>query len=755
MLGMKLWRFVGAGALSLVLAACGGGGGGAGCSVFDATNCNGTVPTSGNTVNATAVQVQFEPGAITNSGTDVAVANITVIGEGSRALAGVPVKLTLADAELASVWASTAAVDSATGNPVTNASGVVTAQVRVTKGSGQRSITLAAVAGTATGNSRLNVGASTTAAAGLLLTLSAPQIPNSVAAAVTVTATAVDGNRRTLAGIPITLSVDNEGTISQTSTLTGTDGIVNGTVRIGANRTNRIMKVKATSGDQTVIVDLPVKGAVLTASPAKSRLNFGEASSITFKLVDSAGAPMVGQEIVVTPAGVPAPLPVPPKTTITTDDVGEFKFPFTAPAASSGLAVITVGASAGGAQTLPTVIELSSAVVEPAKKPVVSGSVSSNPSVVAVNPVGETATNKVEIRALFLGSNNEPIQNVRAWFDLDGDKSSVGGTLESTEGRKFLYSDANGMVRTNYIAGSRFSPKDGVTVRVCYGENDFAYDFTVPTTVAPPCAKSATTRLTVVSDSLSVSIGSNALLEDGSGGINYVQRFAVQVVDSAGRAKSGVSIAPSIDLVRYYKGTWANNLGVTWLRTGNGNTYPTTYPSGVPVPAALLLADTQIPTNSLPTTLFINRVTVCDNEDLNRNGASETYPDQIEGLPAAEDQNNSLALGRPALDPRKADVTISVVGNDTTNADGVVVLKIEYPKNIASWVRYRILVSASVAGSEGRAVYDADLGVLASDTSNLQVPPPFIISPYGTQPSPTYPRQIVGGDVQYICTNPN
>ena len=40
-------------------------------------------------------------------------------------------------------------------------------------------------------------------------------------------------------------------------------------------------------------------------------------------------------------------------------------------------------------------------------------------NVVAVNSLGAVATNKVEIRVLFIGANNAPVQNIRVWFDLD------------------------------------------------------------------------------------------------------------------------------------------------------------------------------------------------------------------------------------------------------------------------------------------------------------------------------------------------
>jgi hypothetical protein len=143
---------------------------------------------------------------------------------------------------------------------------------------------------------------------------------------------------------------------------------------------------------------------------------------------------------------------------------------------------------------------------------------------------------------------------------------------------------------------------------------------------------------------------------------------------------------------------------------------------------------------------------------LNRNGVSETFFDTYQQVNLPEDQNGSASLTpqRPALDPRKADVTISFDGPVTTDSNGIVVLKIEYPQNLGSWIRYNILVSASgVAGTEGRANYENVLAVLASAVTNITTSPPFQFSPYGTQGSPTYLRQNAEGQSGWLCTDPN
>ena len=81
----------------------------------------------------------------------------------------------------------------------------------------------------------------------------------------------------------------------------------------------------------------------------------------------------------------------------------------------------------------------------------------------------------------------------------------------------------------------------------------------------------------------------------------------------------------------------------------------------------------------------------CANEDINRNGVLEVV----------EDINHSAAI-----EPRKSDVAVSIVGTGKTDDSGMAIVQIEYPQNIATWARVKILVSATgVSGTEGRATW--------------------------------------------------
>ncbi len=541
-------------------------------------------------------------------------------------------------------------------------------------------------------------------AADLSLALSSTSLPNNGSDRVTVTATAVDANRNALAGIPVTISVDNGAVAAVSANRTDASGIVTATVGVGADRTNRVITVNAVSGSLGKSATFQITGSKFenpTVLPAV--IAPGAPGKVDFRIVDINGNPLVGLPIVVTGVGAV-------ETSGMTGSNGDFSYVYTAPSTSGD---VTIRASAGGVSSPPAVVQVQAVSTIPAANVTVrSASVSANPNAVPVNAEG--TGNLVVVRALFLGDNNAPVKNIRVRFDRDGDANSIPGSF--TSDFNLLYSDANGVATSTYIPGSRSSPTNGVTIRACWGYTDFA---------AGTCPNAARTTLTVISEPLSVSIGTNNLIEIGASGLDYIKRYVVQVNDSSGLAKADVQISPSVDLPRYFKGEWVR-------------TFATVGPAWSKVERAQ-----------------------CDNEDLNRNGISEVYANGW-----AEDANGSFNLtpGRPALDPRKADVAISFEGSSRTNARGQVVIAITYPQNVASWVEFNILVSASgVSGTEGRANFKGVLPVLAAAIADTNIAPAFQFSPYGLLASPVTIRNLDGSSFVAgsgaasvsICTNPN
>lgn len=549
--------------------------------------------------------------------------------------------------------------------------------------------------GAASGASGAASDAGTTAsstASDLSLTLSATNVDNSGTKTVTATATAVDPQRNTLSAVPVLFSVNNNAVAQVAGAVTGTDGTSTATVSIGSDRSNRLVTVTATSGGLTRSATFQVTGAALsaTAIPAVT-VPASAGNKIQYRLIDVNAVAMANQPIVVTAPGLA-------DVSATTDTSGSYEYTYTAPATPGNLDVV---ATAGGARLITTVLlqPTGSGAVPLAIGPINSQSVSANPSVVGVNT--SATSNRSEVRALFLGVNNAPIKNLRVRFDLP-DPNSIGGTLST--GSNTVYTDVNGVATTAYLPAGRSSPTDGVVVRACYSTNDFA---------TGTCPAQVRTTLTVISEALAVSIGTDDTIADGTGGLTYVKKFIVLVVDSSGQAKAGVQLSTSIDLVQYLKGYYDGP--TKWNRSSPTATNP------VPVAGSIGFTGA-----------------TCPNEDVNRNGVLETqYTDAAGNLVPypGEDVNEN-----GQLDPRKSDVAISFVGSSTTSANGTAVLQIEYPKNVATWLDYKILVAASsVLGSEGRATWNGRLGAdVASFTAMTE--PAFRVSPYGVAAVCSDPR---------------
>ena len=499
----------------------------------------------------------------------------------------------------------------------------------------------------------------------LVVDVSKSTIANTGSDSVIVTTTALDAARNTIAGAAVQVAADADAVVSTAAAVTGADGKLQSTLTIGANRANRVITLTVTAGSVTKTAEVLVFGAKLSGTLVPPVVAPGASGKIQFRLLDQATNPMVGQTIDVVATGLN-----PASATGVTGANGDYEFAYVAPATAGSYSVT---ASAGGATIAPPLVVQVQAAnsVDAVTATIASASVSANPSVVATNSTGST-TNRSEIRALFLGAANAPIKNVRVRFDLSGDVNSIGGSF--TSGSSTLYSDANGIVTTAYIPGARSSPTDGVTVRACYGKTD-----TDPNLVN--CLTSSNVKLTVSSEPLGVSIGTNELITVNE--LTYAKKFLVSVADAAGNAKADVNLTVSLDLIRYRKGYYVV-AGGKWAKAVNF---------------------------------------ACANEDTNRNGVLEV----------GEDLDNDSRL-----DPGKSDVTVSLL-QTKTRADGTAELQILYAKSFGSWVDGVITVAASgVSGTEGRVSYTlAPVPVDAASIGNVATPPAYVDSPYGQVPDCT------------------
>jgi hypothetical protein len=374
-------------------------------------------------------------------------------------------------------------------------------------------------------------GGGSSTAASLLIELNKTSVANTDTAGVIATVTAVDSTGKTLPEIAITYTVTG-GIYTQTTNVTDENGDNEALVKLGANKANRTITIRATDGSKTATAYLTVTGAKLSSTASPAVVAPSASGSVIFRLQDAASDAMANQEVeIVTSTGATA--------TGVTNSSGEYAYTFTAPSTTG---TMTVTATAAGVTTTQDVLIQSSSSSIPDAGVIVEKSMDINPTVVSVNTVGSTS-NAATVRVLFRGSSSNALPNVRVKFDLADDPNSVGGTFSVNE----VYTDANGYATTSYIPGTKPSPTNGVIIRACYATTG------APADVVCGGSNVVSSTLTVTSEAVSVSIGSDENVYTDQA-LMYYRRFVVQVVDAAGRARPGVTITPQVDLLNYAKG---------------------------------------------------------------------------------------------------------------------------------------------------------------------------------------------------------
>lgn len=703
----------------------------------DRTNRTLTVTATSGSISKTAtLQVQETGGGSSGTASDLllTLSSPSIASNGATPVTATVTALDARRNVLPGVVVSISADAGATVAPsgtTTNSSGVLTAQIGTGGNSTLRTIQVTATApGLAPRVVTMNVVAAPTTsnptAADLSLALSAGTLVNGGTSTVLATVTAVDSNRNALAGIPVAISVDNNAVATVSGATTNASGVVSAAVGIGADRSNRSITVTASSGSLTRSATFVVVGAVLSASFSPTVIANSVGNQIEYRLVDFNSTAMAAQSITVTRSGAPA-------VTGSTDANGKFVYSYDAPANPTTLTVVAT--AAGDTRTQTIAVQAAGSTVPNAPSVPDSASLTPTPSVVSVNAVGST-TNQVELRALFLGANNQPVPNIRVRFSVDPANSSD-GTATQLGGSVYAYSDATGVARGTFTPGQRSSPTNGVRVLACWDTNDFNIN------AACPANRTISNTLTIASEALAVNIRTNNLIKTGAAGLTYIKEFVVMVVDAAGQAKPDVLITPSVDLTAYFKGVYFWN-GLAWAqRMTLADTESYSWDSALSrwVPIAGTTNEQQCPT-----------------EDVNRNGVREA-PAFVAGAaaPAVSARQEDLNWNGD-LDPRKSDVAVKMVGSPRTDANGLAVLQIEYGQNVASWVDFIITVTASgISGTEARARYAGlhygvgNLPYPSTAVTSETIPPAFVVSPYGKG----FVGNVAPNPPTGVCTNTN
>ena len=236
-------------------------------------------------------------------------------------------------------------------------------------------------------------------ASNLTLVLDTASIQNTGAATVKATATATTSAGQALTGIPVSFAVDNGATFTQSSSTTAADGTSVATVSIGADPSNRLITVTATSGSLTAAGTFAVTGSVLTATGSAVVAPSSANNQIIFRLTNANGAGIANQPISIVAGALGT-------TSATTDVNGNYTYIYTAPATAGSLDIV-----AHGRRSLEDPHRARSVGRRQHRRlrsaPISSASVSANPSVVSTNSAA--TNNRTEIRALFVGPGNAAI----------------------------------------------------------------------------------------------------------------------------------------------------------------------------------------------------------------------------------------------------------------------------------------------------------------------------------------------------------
>lgn len=540
----------------------------------------------------------------------------------------------------------------------------------------------------------------TTAVADFAVFTDSATITNNGTDSALLTVVAVDANRNVVPGATVVVSTDAGSVYVPANTVTDATGAVTGTIQTGGDKTDRDITVSVTVNGVTKRTSVRVSGSKLTLAATPAAPVPGQNVTLTATLLDAGGTGIAGKTIT-----LGGNLPGVTGQTVTTNATGQASLTFAAPTTAG---VYTISASGSGtiaADYQITVFASGSAVPAAVIPAGVNPSLSASPNVLSINTAGSEA-NKSVLRFLMLDAANQPVQNVRVRFvDQTTGLAAVGAKISSAD--TVLYTDNSGSVSTQYIAGQNNSPTNGVRVRACYKATDFT-SADIDACRAGTGGMFVDATLTVAGQALALSIGDDNLLQTGPGGAGtYIKRFAVTVADSAGRAVANAPVDISVDLTHYSK--------------GNASTTQTLSISSVPLS----------PTGAFPslTTAPAGGRVWCPNEDANRNGVVD--PTTVFGAgTTSENYNGSVdSNGQPTLEPRKSDLIISYDDPTvtTTNERGVLVIRVEYSQRFATWLAYKVRVTANVSGSQGLSERLFVTNFLEQDAENGS----FLTPPYG------------------------
>ena len=392
----------------------------------------------------------------------------------------------------------------------------------------------------------------TVSVANIVYQLNKNALTNSGSDEATLTVTALDANNNPVENAALAVSVSS-GVYTPEVAVSDATGKASGKISIGGSKANRDITATIKMGDKTATAVIPVTGSKVALSLVPAVPVPGGPATLSIKVTD-----VNGSGIAQVPVKLGGTLGF--TQSVATDSDGNVTVQLPAAPVSAGTYTIVATASGVTAQTPDVQVLLPGGTGIPNATGVISAaSLAITPNTIAPNTAG-SSTNRAGLRAVFQNATNQAIANVRARFEIVPPGLGSGEVIST--GAATVYSDSTGQAFSEYVAGTRSSPTDGVQVRVCYGLTDAEI-------ANGACPNFRIATMTVASQPLSITLGDNNELVKGANNLTYIKKFDIAVADAAGNAVPNAQISASVDLRSYGKGLYASPR--TWCRNEDLN----------------------------------------------------------------------------------------------------------------------------------------------------------------------------------------
>ncbi len=708
--------FAGAG-LAALLVACGGGG-----AVGGGTNPGGggSVSTAASiTLTSSAANISTEAGA-SNAAVTITAEVRNTSGTG---VSNEPITFT-ADSGAISDASSATGNGSVTGGALGRASAVLSAGTDKTP----RNITVTVMVGSVTNKIVVPV---ISAAKTIELMASATSLPSGSNSFITLTALVKNASNNGIADEPVKFSADS-GVLQNASPVTGGNGTATVQLSVGADKSQRNIKVTVTAGAIVQSMVVPVSGTTINITGPSSLLG-GTTAGYTTVLKDSNGGVVPGVEVQLNSALGNAVTPA----KVTTDSNGTAAFQYAA--SNAGIDTLTVSGAGVSAQQRVTISTIDFGFTTPApgagtpvpvnspqtvtvryksngvpvagqdvffsstRGEVTPASAKTDANGFAIASASASTAGPATVSALLGGTSTVATTTINyiavtpAKIVLQANPSAVRpnpvGTSVNTAVLSAVVRDASGnavsgaVVNFTLVAdtsGGTISPGTGVTD--INGRVSASFIPGATTTAARAVQVRASTGNGVIADTANLTVSNQALFiaiatsntiankEDDD--TVYSKPFSVQVNDANGAAVTNQTVTLAIYPPTYRKGRLAWN-GTTWGMVG-----------------ALTVQ--------------------CPNEDVDRSGI-------LGGNNVDTDGNGVLTPGLPGVV-----APASVV----TDSSGFATFKVQYGEQYVPWIDFEITARAAVAGTESSNTFFYPAAGLASDFTQETVAPAGVVSPF-------------------------